>query len=272
NKALIKDEEAEEADVHLFRSIIGLLMYLTASKPNITFSICACARDSPFDLKYFSNSDYAGASLDRKSTTGGCQFLGKRLISWQCKKQTIVANSTTKAEYVVAANCWGQVLWIKNQMLDYGFNFMNTKIFIDNESTICIVKNPVFHSKTKHIETRHHFIRDSYDRQSSMVGFGEMRQLKVLMLILEEIVKDSRELDVLNGSHIVDNGEQEINATVDCKEFTITEASIRRHLQLADSNAEEGEGSGNPSEPQPPPFTAQPTHEELIPNIESSSP
>ncbi|GJZ63004.1 hypothetical protein Tco_0619425 [Tanacetum coccineum] len=101
----------------------------------------------------------------RKSTTRGCQFLGKRLISWQCKKQTIVANSTTKAEYVAAANCCGQVLWIQNQMLDYGFNFMNTKIYINNESTIYVVKNPVFHSKTKHIEIRHHFIRDSYEKK-----------------------------------------------------------------------------------------------------------
>ncbi|GKE34639.1 hypothetical protein Tco_1453961 [Tanacetum coccineum] len=122
-------------------------------------------RDSPFDLEAFSDSDYAGASLDRKSTTGGCQFLGKRLISWNCKKQTIVANSTTEAEYVVAANCYRQVLWIQNQMLDYGFNFMNTKIYIDNESTICIVKNLVFHSKTKHIEIRHHFIRDSDEKK-----------------------------------------------------------------------------------------------------------
>ncbi|GJT49474.1 hypothetical protein Tco_0975631 [Tanacetum coccineum] len=73
--------------------------------------------------------------------------------------------SFTKAEYVAAANCCGQVLWIQNQMLDYGFNFMNTKIHIDNESTICIVKNPVFHSKTKHIEIRHHFIRDSYEKK-----------------------------------------------------------------------------------------------------------
>ncbi|GJX91883.1 hypothetical protein Tco_0345209, partial [Tanacetum coccineum] len=105
------------------------------------------------------------ASLDKKSTTGGCQFLGKRLISWQCKKQTIVANSTTEAEYVAAAHCCGQVLWIQNQMLDYGFNFMNTMIYIDNESTICIVKNLVFHSKTKHIEIRHHFIRDSYEKK-----------------------------------------------------------------------------------------------------------
>ncbi|GKB10061.1 putative ribonuclease H-like domain-containing protein [Tanacetum coccineum] len=95
----------------------------------------------------------------------GCQFLVKRLISWQCKKQTIVANSTTEAEYVATANFHGQVLWIQNQMLDYGFNFMNTNIDIDNESTICIVKNPVFHSKTKHIEIRHHFIRDCYEKR-----------------------------------------------------------------------------------------------------------
>ncbi|GJZ15755.1 putative ribonuclease H-like domain-containing protein, partial [Tanacetum coccineum] len=132
NKALFKDVEAKDVDVYLYRS----LMYLTASRPNIIFVVCACARDSPFNLEAFSDSDYAGASLDRKSTIGGCQFLGKRLISWQCKKQTVVANSTTEAEYVAAANCCGQVLWIQNQMLDYGFNFMNTKIYIDNESTI----------------------------------------------------------------------------------------------------------------------------------------
>ncbi|GJV03223.1 hypothetical protein Tco_1336792 [Tanacetum coccineum] len=197
NKALVKDEEAKAVDVHLYRSMIGSLMYLPASRPYIIFYVCACARfqvtpktshihavkrvfiyfkgqpklglwyprDSPFDLEAFSNSDYARASLDRKSTIGGCQFLRRRLISWQCKKQTIVANSTTKAEYIVAANCCSQVLWIQNQMLDYGLKFMNTKIYIDNESTICIVKNPVFHSKTKHIEIRHHFIRDSYEKK-----------------------------------------------------------------------------------------------------------
>ncbi|GJY33741.1 putative ribonuclease H-like domain-containing protein [Tanacetum coccineum] len=95
----------------------------------------------------------------------GCQFLGRRLISWQCKKQTIMANSTTKAEYVAAANCCGQVLWIQNQMMDYGFNFMNTKIHIDNESTISVIKNPVAHSRTKHIEIRFHFIRDCYEKR-----------------------------------------------------------------------------------------------------------
>nr|GEX27560.1 ribonuclease H-like domain-containing protein [Tanacetum cinerariifolium] len=140
NKALIKDAKAEDVDVHLYRSMIRSLMYLTASRPNIMFAICACVRfqvtpktshlhvvkrifkylkgqpklglwypkDSPFDFKAFSDGNYARASLDRKSTIGGCQFLGKRLMSWQCKKQTIVANSTTKAEYVAAANCYRQ--------------------------------------------------------------------------------------------------------------------------------------------------------------------
>nr|GEW61138.1 uncharacterized mitochondrial protein AtMg00810-like [Tanacetum cinerariifolium] len=141
NKALIKDVEAEDVDVHLYRLMIKSLMYLTTSRPDIMFAVCACVRfqvtpktshlhvvkrifrylkgqpklslwypkDSSFDLEAF-YSDYAGASLDRKSTTGGCHFLGKRLISWQCKKQTIVANSTTKAEYVAAASYYGQLL------------------------------------------------------------------------------------------------------------------------------------------------------------------
>ncbi|GJV75710.1 putative ribonuclease H-like domain-containing protein [Tanacetum coccineum] len=130
NKALLKDEEAADVDVHLYRSMIGSFMYLTAFRLDIMFVVCTCARfqvtpktshlhavkrifrylkghpklglwyprDSPFDLEDFSDNDYAGTSLDRKSTTGGCQFLRRRLISWQCKKQTIVANSTTEAE------------------------------------------------------------------------------------------------------------------------------------------------------------------------------
>ncbi|GKD59344.1 putative ribonuclease H-like domain-containing protein [Tanacetum coccineum] len=155
HKPLLKDADGEDVDEHLYRSMIRSLMYLTSLRPDIMFA------DSPFDLVAYTDSDYAGASLDRKSTTGGCKFLGCRLISWQCKKQTVVANSTTQVEYISASNCCGQVLWIQNQILDFGYNFMHTKIYIDNESTICIVKNHVFHSKIKHIEIRHHFIRDS---------------------------------------------------------------------------------------------------------------
>ncbi|GKE81291.1 hypothetical protein Tco_1551291 [Tanacetum coccineum] len=99
NKAWLKDKEAEDVDVHLYRSMIRSLMYLTASRPDIIFTICLGG--------FCFDSDYAGASLDKKFTTRGCQFLGKRLISWQCKKQTIVANSNIKVEYVAATNCCG---------------------------------------------------------------------------------------------------------------------------------------------------------------------
>ncbi|GJX12535.1 hypothetical protein Tco_0204293 [Tanacetum coccineum] len=171
SKPLMKDENAKDVDVYLYRSMIGSLMYLTSLRPDIIYLKGQpklglwYPKDSLFDLEAYTDSDYAGASLDRKSTTGGCQFFRSKLISWKCKKQTIVANSTTEVEYVAASNCCKHVLWIQNQMLDYGYNFMNTKISIDNESTICIVKNPVFHSKTKHIEIRHHFIRDSNEKK-----------------------------------------------------------------------------------------------------------
>ncbi|GJT22669.1 putative ribonuclease H-like domain-containing protein [Tanacetum coccineum] len=166
NKPLVKDEYGKDVDVHVYRSMISSLMYLTASRPDIMFAFCLWyPRDLPFELEAFLDSDYRGASLNKKSTTGGYQFLGRRLISWQCKKQTIMANSTTKAEYVAAANCCGKVLWIQNQMLDYGFNFMNTKIHIDNESTISVIKNLVAHSRTKHIEIRFHFISDCYEKR-----------------------------------------------------------------------------------------------------------
>nr|GFB58232.1 copia protein [Tanacetum cinerariifolium] len=98
-KTLVKDADGDDVDVHLYRSMIRSLMYLTASRPDII--------------------DCAGASLDRKSKTGGCQFLGSRLISWQCKKQTMVATSTIEAEYMAAASCDRKVIWIQNQMLDY---------------------------------------------------------------------------------------------------------------------------------------------------------
>nr|GEZ43942.1 ribonuclease H-like domain-containing protein [Tanacetum cinerariifolium] len=115
-----KDGTGKDVDLHLYRSMIGSLMYLTASRPDIMFAICHpklglwYPKESPFDLVAYSDSDYGGASQDHKSTTGGSHFLGRRLISCQCKKQTIVATSTTKAEYVVAASYCGQVLWIQN--------------------------------------------------------------------------------------------------------------------------------------------------------------
>ncbi|GKC26200.1 putative ribonuclease H-like domain-containing protein [Tanacetum coccineum] len=94
-KPLLKDSDGDDVDVHIYRSMIGSLMYLTSSRPDIMFAV--------YSLAYY-DSDYARASLDRKSTTGGCQFLGCKLISWQCKKQTMVATSSTEAEYVAATS------------------------------------------------------------------------------------------------------------------------------------------------------------------------
>ncbi|GKE06605.1 putative ribonuclease H-like domain-containing protein [Tanacetum coccineum] len=132
-KPLLKDSDGDDVDVHLYRfQVTPKVSHLHAMKRIFRYLKVQpelglwYPRDSSFDLVAYSNSDYARASLDRKSTTGGCQFLGCKLISWQCKKQTVVATSSTKAEYVAAVSCCGQVLWIQNQMLDYGYNFMHT--------------------------------------------------------------------------------------------------------------------------------------------------
>ncbi|GKE23886.1 putative ribonuclease H-like domain-containing protein, partial [Tanacetum coccineum] len=113
-KPLVKDGDADDVDVHLYTSMIGSLMYLTTSRPDIIYLKGKptlglwYSRDSSFKLDAYTNSDYAGATQDRKSTTRGCQFLENRLISWQYKKQTVVATFTTEAEYVAAASCCGQ--------------------------------------------------------------------------------------------------------------------------------------------------------------------
>ncbi|KAK9078005.1 hypothetical protein SSX86_002062 [Deinandra increscens subsp. villosa] len=189
---LTSDLCGKPVDVHMYRAMIGSLMYLITSRPDIMFSVCLCARyqsspkeshmlevkrifkylkgqpkvglwypkNSDFSFKAFTDSDYGGCDIDKKSTSGGCQFLGERLVSWQCKKQTCVSISTVKAEYIAASNCCSQVLWIQYQMLDFGITFMETPIFADNNSAISIINNPVKHSKTKHIDIRYHFIRD----------------------------------------------------------------------------------------------------------------
>ncbi|GJS61889.1 putative ribonuclease H-like domain-containing protein [Tanacetum coccineum] len=274
------------------KSMIDSLMYLTASRPDIMFAVCACARfqvtlkASHLNAVKRIFSDYGGASLDRKSTTGGCQFLGRRLISWQCKKKTIVANSTTEAEYVAVANCYGQVLWIHNQIMDYGFNFINTKIHIDNESTISVIKNPIAHSRTKHIEIRFHFIRDCYKKRLievikihtdhnvadlltkgfdvtrfNFLVYSDKHNMVVFLKKPNESVGFTEVVDFLKGTSLryalthnptiydslvkqfwqtvtvrtLANGTPQLVASIDSKEYTITEAYVRSKLQLADA-------------------------------------
>ncbi|GJU48348.1 putative ribonuclease H-like domain-containing protein [Tanacetum coccineum] len=171
SKPLLKDAEAKDVDVHLYRSMIGSLMYLTSSRPDIMFVVCACARFQVTPkvshlhvvkriFRYLKGQPKLGLCYrHEKSLT--VVFSGRDDFMANVE-QTIVANSTTEAEYVAAASCCGQVLWIQNQMLDYGYNFMIIRVLtLILNSAIFIVKNPLFHSKTKHIEIRHHFIRDS---------------------------------------------------------------------------------------------------------------
>ncbi|GJT14784.1 putative reverse transcriptase, RNA-dependent DNA polymerase [Tanacetum coccineum] len=249
NKPLVKDEDGVEVVMHEYRSMIGSLMYLTASRPDIMFAVRACARfqvtlkashlyvvkrifrylkhqpklglcyprDSPFELEAFSDSDYAGSSLDRKSTTGG------------------------------SAYCCGKILWIQNQMMDYGFNFMNTKIHIDNESTICVVKNPVYHSRTKHIEIRHHFIRDCYEKRlidvlkihtdskvADLLTNGFDVTMFNFLVKPNESVGFTEVVDFLKVRTLA-NGTQQLVASIDSKEYTITKASVRSKIQLANA-------------------------------------
>ena len=112
----------------------------------------------------YSDADYAGSLLDRKSTSGTCQFHGARLISWFSKKQNSIATYTTEAEYIAAGCCASQILWIQQQLRDYGLNEEKTPIFCDKTSAIAITQNPNFHARTKHIDVRHHFIRDHVEK------------------------------------------------------------------------------------------------------------
>jgi hypothetical protein len=117
-------------------------------------------KGSTFDLLGYSDSDYAGCKVDRKSTTRTCQFLGRSLVSWSSKKQNSVALSMTEAEYVAAGACCAQLLRMKQMLSDYGCKFSKIPLLCDNKSAIKLANNPVQHSITKHIYIRHHFLRD----------------------------------------------------------------------------------------------------------------
>jgi hypothetical protein len=108
----------------------------------------------------YSDSDYAECKVDRKSTSGMCQFLGRSLVSWSSKKQTSVSLSTTEAEYVAVGQCCAQLLWMRQTLQDFGYNLSKVPLLCDNVSAIRMADNPVEHSRTKHIDIRHHFLRD----------------------------------------------------------------------------------------------------------------
>ncbi|GJZ92513.1 copia protein [Tanacetum coccineum] len=152
-----------------FRSMVGSLMYLTASRPDLVFVVCMCARYQASPTKKHLkalkiDADHAGCQDTRRSTSGSAQFLGDKLVSWSSKKQKSTAISTTEAEYIAMSGCCAQILWMRSQLTDYGFVFNKIPLYCDNRSAIALCCNNVQHSRSKHIDIRHHFIREQVEK------------------------------------------------------------------------------------------------------------
>jgi hypothetical protein len=137
----------------LLKEFLGIL----STPPNVSLWY---PKGATFDLIGYSDLDYAGCKIDRKSTSRGCYLLGRSLVSWTSKKQNSVALSTAEAEYIDAGACCTQILYMKQTLLDYGVVLEKIPLLCDNESAVKIANNPVQHSRTKHIDIRHHFLRD----------------------------------------------------------------------------------------------------------------
>ncbi|GKA11114.1 retrovirus-related pol polyprotein from transposon TNT 1-94 [Tanacetum coccineum] len=179
-----------------YHRMIGGLMYLTASRPDIAFATFVCARyqacpmvkhlkevkrifqylrqsynmgiwypkESGFKLIAFSDAYHAGCIDDCKSTSGGLHFLGEKLMSWSSKKQDCTTMSITEAEYVSLSACCAQVIWMRIQLLDYGYKYNKIPMYCDSKSAIVISCNPVQHSRTKHINIRYRFIKEHVEK------------------------------------------------------------------------------------------------------------
>nr|GEV23271.1 hypothetical protein [Tanacetum cinerariifolium] len=190
------DQIETSVDATKYRSMIGALMYLTSSRPDIVHAACVCARyqahpiekhleevkrifrylrgtinmglwytnDFGFELTGFLDVDYAGCKDTFKSTSGGAQFLGEKLVSWSSKKQDCTSLSTVKSEYVSLSACYAQVLWMRTQLTDYGYHFDKIPIYCDSKSAIAISCNPVQRSRAKHIAARYHFIKEHVEK------------------------------------------------------------------------------------------------------------
>nr|GEZ92423.1 retrovirus-related Pol polyprotein from transposon TNT 1-94 [Tanacetum cinerariifolium] len=192
---LHEDKEGKAIDPLHYRGMIGTLLYLTASRPDLQFAICMCARyqarptekhvhavkrifrylrgtihrglwypnDSSVALTAFADADHAGCQDTRRSTSGSVQFLGERLMSWSSKRQKSAVISITEAEYIALSGYCVQILWMRSQLSDYGLAFNKIPMYYDNKSAIALCCNNVQHSRSKYIDIRYHFMKDQVE-------------------------------------------------------------------------------------------------------------
>jgi hypothetical protein len=162
-------------------------------------------KGSTFDLIGYSDADYAGCKIDRRSTSGTCQFLRRSLMSWASKKQNLVALSTIEAKYIAARHYCAQLFLMRQTLRDYGYKLSKVSLLCDNESAICMVDNPIEHSHTKHIDIRYHFLRDHQQRGDITIKYvSTHNQLAdIFTKPLDEMTfsKFRNELDVLDSQN-----------------------------------------------------------------------
>ncbi|GJX66909.1 retrovirus-related pol polyprotein from transposon TNT 1-94 [Tanacetum coccineum] len=195
NKKRYEDLQGKPVDATLYYGMIGSLMYLTGSRADLNYVVCLCARyqakptekhlqamkrifrylngtinmglwyskDTDMSLTAYADADHAGCQDTRRSTSGSAQFLGDKLVSWSSKKQKSTAISSTKAEYIALSGCCSQILWMRSQLTDYGFQFNKIPLYCDNKSAIALCCNNVQHSRAKHIDIRYHFIKEQVE-------------------------------------------------------------------------------------------------------------
>ncbi|GKE53960.1 retrovirus-related pol polyprotein from transposon TNT 1-94, partial [Tanacetum coccineum] len=156
---LDKDTQWKAVDLTHYRGMVGTLMYLTASRRDLTFV------DYPIALTAFADVDHGGCQDTRRSTSGSMQLLGDRIVSWSSKRQKSAAISSTEAEYIALSGCSAQVLWMRSQLTDYGLEFNKIPMYCDNKSAIALCCNNVQHSRSKHIDIRFHFIKEQVENR-----------------------------------------------------------------------------------------------------------
>jgi hypothetical protein len=147
--------QADPKEVHL-RAVKRIMRYLVHTpKFGLWYP-----RGSTFDLIGYSDADWAGCKIDRKSTSGTVSFWGDPWYLWASKKQNSLALSTTEAKYIAAGHCCAQLLWMRQTLRDYSYKLSKVPLLCDNESAIRMAENPIEHSRTKHIDIQCHFLRD----------------------------------------------------------------------------------------------------------------